>query len=346
MPDSDCTTTRTRGQSSERCKPVTYQFERSINLGDVQVRIREAGEGPLVLLLHGFPELAYSWRHQVEALADAGFHAVAFDQRGYGRSSRPRSVSAYAVTELAGDVVALARHLGADSFAVVGHDWGAPVAWHTALLRPDVIRAVALLSVPYLPRLAGPRSPVQRLTEAAQPDTFYQVYFQDRGLAEAELMADIPDRLARIFVNNSGDAPPGHRWRPIISQNETFFDTLGPRPTRLPDWFTEKDLETYTRAFAHSGFYGPLNWYRNLDRNWRRTAFLTGARVRQPSLFIAGSLDPITSYYQRWVDALPTTMPGLTDSIQLAGAGHWIQQERPDEVNRLLVEFLSPHLRR
>jgi pimeloyl-ACP methyl ester carboxylesterase len=274
------------------------------------------------------------------ALAGAGFHVVAPDQRGYGQTDRPGPIEDYHLLNLTADVVGLVHALGKDRAVVIGHDWGAPVAWHCALLRPDLFRAVGLLSVPYRqPAWEAPR-PTDALKALAGDKWFYQLYFQEPGRAEADLESDVRRAITMFLYAASGDAPPEKRWRFLFGKNERFLDTGG-LPDTLPPWLTEADIDFYVAEFTRTGFRGGLNWYRNLDRWWELTRFLVGAPVRQPSLFVAGDRDAVITMYRPAYDALPRTMPGLRTNVLLPGAGHWIQQERPAEVNRLLLEFVT-----
>lgn len=313
---------------------------RMIATNGIRTHVAEAGTGPLVLLLHGFPEGWYSWRHQLAALAAAGFHAVAPDQRGYGRTDRPEPVEAYDVLTLTADAVGLAHALGHESAVVVGHDWGAAVAWHCALLRPDVFRALGLLSVPYLPREWDSPRPTEAMRAIGGGGEFYQLYFQEPGRAEANLEADVRRSLTMMLYALSGDAPTEGRWRFVVERGERFVDTGG-LPDALPAWLTPADVDHSVAEFTRTGFRGGLNWYRNLDRNWERTAFLSGAKIRQPTLFAAGERDAVVAMYRGTYDALGATVPGLRSNTLLPGVGHWVQQERPGEVNRLLLDFLG-----
>ncbi len=314
---------------------------REIEVGGLRMHVAEQGEGPLVLLLHGFPESWYSWRAQLDALGRAGFHAVAPDQRGYGGTDRPADPAAYTMLHLVGDVVGLIAALGAARAVVVGHDWGAPVAWHTALLRPDVVLGVAGLSVPFTPR--GRESPVARW-RAAFGDRFYQVYFQEPGVAERELEADVPATMRRLLVGASGDrrrgAGIGGDTAGVLPEGAGFLDPLDPGDA-LPAWLTQQDIDHYAAEFARTGFTGGLNWYRNQDRNWELLAPWQGARVTPPALFIGGDRDPVIRFpgMDRLLAALPALVPDLRDSVLLPGCGHWTQQERPDEVSERLVAF-------
>ena len=308
---------------------------RFIETTGVRLEVTEAGSGPLVVLLHGFPELAFSWRHQFGPLAEAGFHVVAPNQRGYGASSRPEPIDAYSVEHLAGDVAGLIRHFGAEPAVVIGHDWGAPVAWHSALRHPELVRAVGSLSVPHARR--SPRAPLELMRTAAGPDHIHYIdYFQQPGVAEAEFEADIEASISGFVWSISGDAPPDERFRPI-PRGQRFIDSFRP-PARLPAWFTKEDLAVYASAFRQSGFRGGLNWYRNVNRNWEQSADLAGAVVRQPAMFVTGSRDPARN--PPAMERLRETVPNLRVFEVLTSCGHWTQQERPDEVTRLMKSFL------
>jgi pimeloyl-ACP methyl ester carboxylesterase len=308
---------------------------------DIRMQVLEEGSGPLVVLCHGFPELGYSWRHQIDAIAAAGYRVVAPDQRGYGGTERPSDPCAYTLCHLAGDIVGLVRALGERQAALIGHDWGAAVAWTSALLRPDIFRAVGLLSVPYLARLwNGPQPTAVMRQMLAAGQMFYQLYFQEPGRAEADLERNVADSMLRLLVGASGGLTPEKRWRFLFGPSETLLDTL-PRPDRLPSWLTEEDLAVFTAAFEKTGFTGGLNWYRNMDRDRELLGFLAGAKIEQPSIFVAGVEDPVIAMYPDDYSALEQTMPGLTAKVLIPGAGHWVQQERPDEVNTRLTGFLA-----
>jgi pimeloyl-ACP methyl ester carboxylesterase len=267
----------------------------------------------VVILAHGFPELAYSWRHQIPVLAAAGYHVLAPDQRGYGGSSRPDAVEAYDIHALTADLVRLLDSEvggGAGRAVFIGHDWGAMVVWHTALLHPDRVRAVAGLSVPPIPRARS--RPTERWREKFGAD-FYMLRFQEPGKADAEMAADVATTMRDMLTGLTGPATP-------------------------PDWISEDEFNQYVIEFSRTGFTGALNWYRNYDRNWESTPQLAEARIRVPALFVAGTADPIG----------PTMNPARAREVVagpytetwIEGAGHWVQQERPDDVNRILVEFL------
>jgi len=309
-----------------------------IQANGIELHYAARGSGPLVVLVHGFPETWNIWRHQLRALEAAGYHAMAPDLRGCGQSACPAEIIDYNIFQLVGDVVGLVQGLSEKQAVVVGHDWGATIAAHCALLRPDIFRAVALLSVPYVPRAAAP--PTELMRRIAGDRQFYQLYFQEPGRAEAELEADVRRSLAMMLYSASGDAPPEDRWRFLFDQNETMLDTVR-MPERLPDWLTELDLNFAADEYARTGFRGGLNLYRNLDFNWAETPFLDGACIRQPSLFIAGELDGSIAFRRQHYEQLEKTMPGLTRKVLLPGIGHWTPEESPEEVNRLLLEFLE-----
>jgi pimeloyl-ACP methyl ester carboxylesterase len=309
-----------------------------VETNGIRMHYVEAGSGPLIVLCHGFPESWYSWRHQIAALAEAGFRVVAPDQRGYGQTDRPEAIDAYSVFHLAGDIVGLVNGLQERSAAIVGHDWGAPVAWYSAQLRPDLFRAVGLLSVPFIPR--GPMRPSAIVKAVFGDRIFYQEYFQEEGTAERELEHDVRASLLATFYSLSGDAAPNERWRYAFERGTKFLDSVVV-PKKLPPWLSESDLDFFTGEFKRAGFHGGLNWYRNIDRNWELAGFLDGAKLDQPTLFVAGERDAVIEFYADAYQALEINAPNLVGKVLLGGAGHWIQQERPPEVNRLLVDFLS-----
>ncbi len=259
---------------------------RVVAVGGLPMHIAEAGQGPLILLLHGFPECWYSWRHQLTALAEAGLHAVAPDQRGYCSTGGPDGAAQYTMLHLTGDVIGLMDALGAEQAVVAGHDWGAPVAWNTALLRPDRIRGVIGLSVPYTPRGSTPPVPALR---ALFGDRFYICYFQPPGVADAELGRDPVATFRRLLYGASGDAtaagragpggrPPAGPRLPVVPAGSEFLD-LSPEPAALPGWLTEDDIGVFADEFAESGFTGPLNWYRAMDLSWELSAEVSAAMI-------------------------------------------------------------------
>ncbi|UGQ13341.1 alpha/beta hydrolase [Yinghuangia sp. ASG 101] len=303
-----------------------------------RIHVVEQGRGPLVLLLHGFPESWYSWRRALPALAAAGHRAVAIDVRGYGRSSKPADVSAYRMLDLVEDNVAVVRALGEESAVVVGHDWGAQIAAHSALLKPDVFRAVAMLSVPYTPP-GGPK-PSDVFARMGGDDEFYVAYFQEPGRAEAEIEPDVRGWLAGIYAALSADTMPesGAPDPHFVARGGTMRDRFP--SDRRPAWLTDDELDFYAGEFERTGMAGPLNRYRNMDRDWSDFAAFAGAPITQPSLFIGGARDASTTWLADAIAAYPTTLPGLVAS-RILDAGHWLQQERPDDVHRLLTDWLA-----
>jgi pimeloyl-ACP methyl ester carboxylesterase len=314
--------------------------ERDIKTDGLTQHVREAGEGPLVLFCHGFPELAWSWRKQLPDVAAAGFHAVAPDMRGYGGTDRPSAIEDYTIFHMVGDMVDLVRALDRDRAVIVGHDWGAPVAWHAALLRPDVFRAVAGLSVPFQGRnpAAPPVKMIRAIGEARGLGKFYFDYFQEPGVAEAEF-ADVEATLRKTVSGWDGATPRELRGSGWIKDAGMF--AAMPTPERLPGWMTEADFAVFVEAFRRTGFTGPLNWYRNIDRNWALTAFAQGKTIDVPALFIVGENDPVRGFADVGEAELRTRVPKLTKAVLVPGAGHWVQQERPDVVNAELIGFLK-----
>ncbi|MFV2176819.1 alpha/beta fold hydrolase [Actinomadura sp. LOL_016] len=308
---------------------ITHRFVEG-NSG-LRMHIAEAGEGPLVLLLHGFPECWYSWRHQLTALADAGYHAVAPDQRGYARTGGPADPAQYTILHTSGDAVGLIDALGADRAVVVGHDWGAPVAWAVAQMRPDKVRGVVGMSVPHRPR--GSRPPVATMRRHFG-EGFYMVRFQEPDVPEAELGRD-PASTFRRLLGGLSDVSGATLVAP---EGGGFLDN-SPEPAQLPGWLTEDDIAAYVAEYADSGFIGPINWYRNLDRNWNLTAAWHRAPITPPALFVYGDRDPVSA--PDAIARMRDFLPNLRGTVPLAGCGHWLQQERPAEVNEALLTFLK-----
>ena len=271
---------------------------RTISANGIELFVLEQGQGPLVLLCHGWPELSYSWRHQIPAIAAAGFHVAAPDMRGFGRSSAPAEIGAYSIFDNVGDMVALVTALGEEQAVIVGHDWGAPVAWHAAMFRPDMFTKVA---------------------------------------GEAEFERDVALTMRQVLGRGVSD--PAALY---ITEGKGFLGNIDP-VVKLPDWLTEADIAYFADAYRTSGFRGGLNWYRNLDRNWELTAPWQGAQIQQPSLFVAGSMDSVITGLigAKRVTELERVLPNLRQKLIIEGAGHWVQQERPDEVNAALIGFLK-----
>ncbi|MFD9215065.1 MULTISPECIES: alpha/beta fold hydrolase [unclassified Streptomyces] len=321
--------------SAETGQPLRHRL---VDTPGGRVHLVEQGSGPLVLMVHGFPESWYSWRHQLPVIAAAGYHAVAIDVRGYGRSSKPAGREAYGMLAHVADNVAVVKALGAESAVIVGHDWGSPIAANTALLRPDLFTAVALLSVPYAPRSGG-LPPTEALALLGGAEEFYIQYFQAPGRAEAEIEPDVRSWLAGFYAGASGGVTPsadGPRF--FVPAGGRLRDRFPRGP--LPSWLTEEDLDFYAGEFERGGLTGPLNRYRNIDRDWADLAAWDGAPITQPSLFIGGEHDGPTLWMADAIKAYPTTLPRLVSSHILEGCGHWVQQERADEVSTLLVDWL------
>ena len=302
-----------------------------LSVNGIDMAVTTEGTGPLVILCHGWPELSFSWRHQIPALAAAGYRVAAPDMRGFGETSAPSEIDAYTLFDTVGDIVALVGALGETRAAVVGHDWGAPIAWHAAMFRPDLFPVVAALSVP-LGRRARSK-PLQALRDAGVK-WFYWHYFQEPGIAESEFEADV-DRFMRLVTYGRGldlNLKPGGR-----------FLEGGRIPDDMPAWLDEESLAHMVAAYKKSGFRGGLNWYRNIDRNWELTAPWQDAKVMQPALFIAGAKDSVIRgpIGEKSLGDLEKLVPNLRRKVVLEGAGHWIQQERPKEVNAELIAFLD-----
>jgi pimeloyl-ACP methyl ester carboxylesterase len=310
---------------------------RSIDSNGIRMHVAEQGDGPPVLLCHGFPESWYSWRHQLAALAEAGFRAVAPDMRGYGQTDRPEAIDQYTLLHHVGDMVGLLDALGAEQAVIAGHDWGAPVAWHAALLRPDRFRAVIGLSVPFRPR--GRARPTTIMPQTADA-IFYQLYFQTPGVAEAELDRDVRASLRRILCSGFGGDAAADRLAMVPRTGGLLTEM--PEPAALPGWLTEADLDVFAGEFSGAGFRGGLNWYRNIDRNWELLAPFAGARVTVPALYMAGDRDLVIRFpgMDRLLPNLSQFVPQLRPTIMLPGCTHWTQQERAPEVNAAMIEFL------
>jgi pimeloyl-ACP methyl ester carboxylesterase len=315
---------------------------RTINTNGINLHFVEQGEGPLIVLCHGFPESWYSWRHQLAALSAAGFRAVAVDMRGYGRSDRPEAIDQYTLLHLVGDIVGLLDALRVQQAVIAGHDWGAVVAWHAALLRPDRFRAVIALSLPYLQR--SPVAPTSAMPRR-KDEVFYLLYFQEPGVAEAEFERDVRQTFLKVLGGGSvaGGPPERSAGDPVgMVRRDNGLLADRPTPATLPNWLTEADLDFYVREFERTGFRGGLNWYRNIDRNWELLAPLEGAKVTVPALYMAGDRDLIMAFpsMDRVVANLANNVPQLRGKVILPGCGHWTQQERASEVNAAMMDFL------
>jgi pimeloyl-ACP methyl ester carboxylesterase len=319
-------------------KELTHRF---IETNGIRMHLADQGEGPLVLLCHGFPESWYSWRHQLSALAAAGFRAVAPDMRGYGNTDRPEAIDQYTLLHLVGDMVGVLDALDQETAVIAGHDWGAVVAWHAALLRPDRFRAVIGLSVPFIPDYTSKNYPQSNDT------VFYQSYFQSPGVAEADLERDVQFTMRAFLYEASGDA-----HHPAIKSEQAGHVFMVRRkggmmanwvnPTSLPSWLTEADIGIYVDLFNRTGYRGGLNWYRNIDRNSELMAPFVGSKITVPALLIAGDRDIVLAFrgMDQVIANLPKNVPKLQKTLILPGCGHWTQQERPQEVNEAIIDFL------
>jgi pimeloyl-ACP methyl ester carboxylesterase len=307
---------------------------RTLDARGTRIHVVEEGEGPLVLLVHGFPESWYSWRHQLPALARAGYRAAAIDVRGYGRSSAPLEIEAYGMLCHVNDNLGVVEALSEQTAVVVGHDWGSPIAANSALLRPDVFTAVGLLSVPYSP--PGPRRPTEAFAEMGGDEEFYISYFQQPGRAEAEAEEDVRAWLLGFYVAASGQGTPDLATVPRGGRLRDRFIF----PDELPAWLSAADLDFYAGELEKKGFRGALNRYRNMDRDWRDLQPWSRQPVTVPSLFIGGERDGPTIWGRRAIARFSQTLPDLRGSHILPGCGHWVQQERAAEVNDILIGWL------
>jgi pimeloyl-ACP methyl ester carboxylesterase len=293
-------------------------IEHTVAANGIELNVVEQGEGPLVVLCHGFPELAFSWRHQLPALAEAGYRVLAPDMRGFGRSSAPREIAAYDVVTLCEDMCGLLDWAGEQSAMFVGHDWGANVTWWMSLLHAERVRAVAGLSVPFVPRAPAAPMPIMRRHLG---EDFYIVWFQRPGVADAALGSDVRRTLTT-----------SRQWTAQWAEED------GPAREPAP-WLSEDELAVYVEAFERTGFTGGLNWYRNIDRNWELTAGVGERRIEQPALFLTGELDPVRRFMP--AEAMNGWVSDLRAEIVVPGAGHWVQQQEPAAVNAALLEFLG-----
>lgn len=317
---------------------MSQTHHQMLDVNGIRLSLYTAGppEGRPVWLLHGFPECWYSWRHQIDALSTAGYHVHIPEMRGYGATSAPADPAAYDLITICGDIQAAMDHLGHTQVAMIGHDWGAPVAWHLALLEPERVGVVCGMSVPFGGRPKRPAIDVMR--ELYQDRFHYMLYFQKPGLAEAEMAEDIPRTMRVMMHGMSGtaggstlvqDKPADARW---------LDDRIDPGVP--PAWCPPEAFEVYVQTFENSGFHGPVNWYRNFVRNWERTAGLSGQQVTQPALFLIGDRDPVGELEAYTIKKMPSVVP-LVEQHVLADCGHWIQGEKPQQVNDLLLAFLQ-----
>jgi len=317
---------------------------RIIETNGIKMHIAEQGKGPLVLLLHGFPEIWYSWRYQIPVLAEAGFHVVAPDLRGYGDTEQPENIDQYTLLHLVGDIVGLLDALNEETAVIVGNDWGATIAWNAALLRPDRFKGIIALTVPMMPQ---PPIPPTTIFPQNEEELFYTLYFQTSGVAEKEFEEDARSTVHNLLYSASGDAGPreGNDGTPnpfnMVSREMGLLSAL-PMP-KITSWLKEKDLEVYTEAFNKTGFRGGLNYYRNLDRNRELLSCFNGLKVIIPALFIVGSRDVGLSIpgMDQIISEMASLVPNIRQTIFLEDCGHWAQQERPEEVGSVIISFLK-----
>ncbi len=313
--------------------------QQHVQANGVSLAVQVEGSGPLVVLMHGWPELGLSWRHQVPALAAAGYCVAVPDMRGYGGSDKPDAVDAYTLDTLADDMQALARALGAERWVAIGHDWGAPVAWRCALRFPEHVAAVFGMSVPH----AKPsRTPFFDIIEERFPDRFfYMRYFQQEGAAEAELAgSDLPEALRSIYYSASGLGIMAVAGR-SVPRDAKLLDSFVPAPPGPLPFMSEAELAAYAAAFQAGGWRGPLNWYRNFDRNAADARAYGDTIIHQPAGFLAGEYEAVLYMLPGQLENMRAHCADLRMECRPAGAGHWIQQERPEETNAALVEFLG-----
>ena len=339
---------------------------RAVKANGIRIHVAEQGKAPLVLLVPGFPELWYSWRHQLPALAEAGYRAVAIDQRGYGRSSKLWDPSEYTISRLVADVVGVVAALGEEKAVIVGHDWGAPVAWTAAWQHPTIFRAVAGLSVPFsgrglvaLPGSPFGESPPNELHRhiAGEGCSFYQEYFATLGPVIDEIEEDLRGWYRDVVWSFSGDPPLPPEFAGVDLSRVDPVQVIRASgaciphrakmrarmmtPPSMPAWFTEADLDYFVEAFERTGFAGGLSYYRMLQTSWEQLAPMQGKPLTVPSLFIGGDRDVATFWGAEAITRAREHLHDLRGTTVLPGCGHWIQQERPAETNRLLLEFLA-----
>lgn len=317
---------------------------RIIDTNGIKIRAAVQGEGPLVVMVHGFPESWYSWRHQMAPIAAAGFTACAIDVRGYGGSDKPRAVEAYTLKEICADVAGVIEALSPGKPAVlIGHDWGAPIVWHTAVLHPKQVRAVAGLSVPYF---GLPPASLDLIIKAMYEDQgkfFYQRYFKDEGVAEAAFEADVRSGLRKLYFTGSGDSQ-GY-WGGVDKvHGDPLLDGLE-NPAQFPAWMSAADIDYFVSEFEGSGFRGPLNRYRNHTRDWEHMNTVADRVVHQPSLFIVGEADLVLKMfggsYEVALERMRANASDLRGAHLIPKIGHWTQQEAPEQTTGLLIDWLA-----
>ncbi len=348
MPANSTTTAnQSTGTSSPNGVGLSAVKHHDVDAFGTRIHVAETGSGPAVLFVHGFPESWYSWRYQLPVVAAAGYRAIAIDVRGYGRSQAPAAVADYSMMRHVGDNVGVLRALDCETATIIGHDWGSPIAWSSALLRPDIFRAVGLLSVPY--NVRNDFKPSAQFRMMGADEEFYIEYFQEPGRAEAEIETDLAGWLLGMYYAASGDGVRARRatgdaagGRFTVASGGQLRDRfIWPEPGQWPGWMSEEDFDYYLSEFLRTGFSGGLNRYRNVDRDWADTAAWDNASIMQPSLFVGGELDGPTMWGAGSIAKFDKTMPNLHKSVIVDGSGHWVQQEAADQVNAELIEFLA-----
>jgi pimeloyl-ACP methyl ester carboxylesterase len=319
--------------------PVTHE---QIPPNGIELHVASAGpaDGKPVVLCHGFPELWYSWRHQLSALAGAGYRVLAPDLRGYGGSSAPRDVAAYGSDELTADLCGLLDHYGYEQAHFTGHDWGSMVVWELGRLHPDRVSSIYNMSVPYSQAPAPPLDIFEVLFEGK---FFYMLYFQEVGPPEAELEADPRLFLRTMLWSASGEGLSSGRgvFQDVPREGTGFLDILTPPPDQLPAWITEADVDVYADAFTKSGFFGPISFYRNMNANWVRSKDIPASVYTMPTGFLTGSADPVLAMMPDAAEVMAAEFPDFRGMTSVQGAGHWVQQENPEETNAALLAFLA-----
>ena len=322
---------------------ATAVSHEQIDAGELELHVACCGpdDGPPVVLCHGFPELWYSWRHQLAALGDAGYRAIAPDLRGYGESDHPSGdVAAYGSDRITADLCGLLDHFGYEQATFVGHDWGAIAVWEMGKLHPRRVSSIYNMSVPLSRPPTSP--PIGRLDAIFAGKFFYILYFQPVGPAEAELEADPREFLGRFFYSAGGEGRSEGPAMALAAREGTgLLDTLRTAPVHLPAWLSEDDLDVYADAFAEGGFFGPLSYYRNLDANWERSKDIAPSTLAMPTGFLTGSLDPVIGMFRDAQATMEADLPDFRGTTSIEGAGHWVQQERPAEVNAAMLSFLT-----
>ena len=325
-------------------KEIEFKF---IESNGINLRLAMMGDGPLVIFCHGWPESWYSYRHQLPAVAAAGFKAVAYDVRGYGESDKPHDIEAYTMKNMTNDVIGIVDALGYETAITIGHDWGGPIALNTAALNEDRITATGTMSVPFTGR--GPMPTLDLWKEIYQDRFFYQLYFQKEGVAEEEFESDLSKALFITYTNSDGRGMKRNFEKgqsglvPQKDKNSSFLEGMEVFED-FPDWFSEEDLDYFVSQFEMSGLRGPFNRYRAQNIDWNELPQLEGAVLQQPAFFITGTLDPVNFFIpseQSLIDRISSNYKELLFAEELIGIGHWTQQEAPEEVNKLILKFLK-----